>query len=392
MARSRKTVLLLPLTGFLLVFFVLPMAWFLSYAVREAEVPRALPETLEVLAGWTLGQPVPEAVYPAMARDMVEAADSGTMANAARRINYELAGSRSALTKAARQVRKSDPTVTFDEAFFRSVDPILTSPEFFAVMKRAGAAVSDHYLLAAFDLQKAPDGKIVAVPEESRLYIAVLLRTLQISALVMGACLLLGFPVAVLVATSSEKVADAILILVMLPFWTSLLVRTTAWIVLLQKEGIINSALLSLGLISEPLTMIFNRMGVVIAMTHVLLPFMILPLYSTLKAIPPGYMRAAASLGARPLTAFFRVYLPLAVPGIAAGCIMVFILSVGYYVTPALVGGPADQMLSAFVANYTTGTGNWGLASALGLILLVVTAALYLVAQRLSGGRAISLG
>jgi putative spermidine/putrescine transport system permease protein len=119
---------------------------------------------------------------------------------------------------------------------------------------------------------------------------------------------------------------------------------------------------------------------------------MILPLYSTLKAIPPGYMRAAASLGARPLTAFFRVYLPLAVPGIAAGCIMVFILSVGYYVTPALVGGPADQMLSAFVANYTTGTGNWGLASALGLILLVVTAALYLLAQRLSGGRAISLG
>jgi putative spermidine/putrescine transport system permease protein len=282
--------------------------------------------------------------------------------------------------------------VTFDEAFFRSVDPILTSPEFFAVMKRAGAAVSDHYLLAAFDLQKAPDGKIVAVPEESRLYIAVLLRTLQISALVMGACLVLGFPVAVLLATSSEKVADAILILVMLPFWTSLLVRTTAWIVLLQKEGIINSALLSLGLISEPLTMIFNRMGVVIAMTHVLLPFMILPLYSTLKAIPPGYMRAAASLGARPLTAFFRVYLPLAVPGIAAGCIMVFILSVGYYVTPALVGGPADQMLSAFVANYTTGTGNWGLASALGLILLVVTAALYLLAQRLSGGRAISLG
>jgi putative spermidine/putrescine transport system permease protein len=368
------------------------MAWFLSYAVREAEVPRALPETLEVLAGWTLGQPVPEAVYSAMARDMVEAADSGTMANAARRINYELAGSRSALTKAARQVRKSDPAVTFDEAFFRSVDPILTSPEFFAVMKRAGAAVSDHYLLAAFDLQKAPDGKIVAVPEESRLYIAVLLRTLQISALVMGACLVLGFPVAVLLATSSEKVADAILILVMLPFWTSLLVRTTAWIVLLQKEGIINSALLSLGLISEPLTMIFNRMGVVIAMTHVLLPFMILPLYSTLKAIPPGYMRAAASLGARPLTAFFRVYLPLAVPGIAAGCIMVFILSVGYYVTPALVGGPADQMLSAFVANYTTGTGNWGLASALGLILLVVTAALYLLAQRLSGGRAISLG
>jgi putative spermidine/putrescine transport system permease protein len=392
MERTRKTMLLLPLTGFLLVFFVLPMAWFLSFAVREAEVPRALPNTLEVLAGWTLGQPVPEPVYPALAKDIAVAADSGVVANAARRINYELAGSRSALSKASRQVRKADPATVFDEAFFREIDPILTSPEFFAVAKRAGANVSNHYLLAAFDLQKTPDGKIVNVPEETRLYVAVLWRTLQISAIVMMGCLVLGFPVAVLLSISSEKVADAILILVMLPFWTSLLVRTTAWIVLLQKEGIINSALLSLGLISEPLTMIFNRMGVVIAMTHVLLPFMILPLYSTLKTIPPGYMRAAASLGARPLTAFFRVYLPLAVPGIAAGCIMVFILSIGYYVTPALVGGPADQMLSAFVANYTTGTGNWGLASALGLILLVVTAALYLLAQRLSGGRAISLG
>jgi putative spermidine/putrescine transport system permease protein len=392
MERTRKTMLLLPLTGFLLVFFVLPMAWFLSFAVREAEVPRALPNTLEVLAGWTLGQPVPEPVYPALAKDIAVAADSGVVANAARRINYELAGSRSALSKASRQVRKAAPATVFDEAFFREIDPILTSPEFFAVAKRAGANVSNHYLLAAFDLQKTPDGKIVNVPEETRLYVAVLWRTLQISAIVMMACLVLGFPVAVLLSISSEKVADAILILVMLPFWTSLLVRTTAWIVLLQKEGIINSALLSLGLISEPLTMIFNRMGVVIAMTHVLLPFMILPLYSTLKTIPPGYMRAAASLGARPLTAFFRVYLPLAVPGIAAGCIMVFILSIGYYVTPALVGGPADQMLSAFVANYTTGTGNWGLASALGLILLVVTAALYLLAQRLSGGRAISLG
>jgi len=392
MERTRKTMLLLPLTGFLLVFFVLPMAWFLSFAVREAEVPRALPNTLEVLAGWTLGQPVPEPVYPALAKDIAVAADSGVVANAARRINYELAGSRSALSKASRQVRKADSATVFDEAFFREIDPILTSPEFFVVAKRAGANVSNHYLLAAFDLQKTPDGKIVNVPEETRLYVAVLWRTLQISAIVMMACLVLGFPVAVLLSISSEKVADAILILVMLPFWTSLLVRTTAWIVLLQKEGIINSALLSLGLISEPLTMIFNRMGVVIAMTHVLLPFMILPLYSTLKTIPPGYMRAAASLGARPLTAFFRVYLPLAVPGIAAGCIMVFILSIGYYVTPALVGGPADQMLSAFVANYTTGTGNWGLASALGLILLVVTAALYLLAQRLSGGRAISLG
>lgn len=392
MAMKNRSLLLAPLTGFLLIFFVVPMVWFLSFAVRETEVPRALPRSLEVLTNWQLGEPIPPEVYPALAQDMVEAADSGSMADAARRINYELTGARSALSKASRQVRRAAEGTVFDEQFFASVDPILTSPDLFAVMKRAGATISDHYLLASVDLQRKLDGAIAQVPSENRVYLAVLWRTLEISALVMFTCLFLGFPVAVLLTTSSERVADAILILVMLPFWTSLLVRTTAWIVLLQKEGIINSALISLGLISEPLTMIFNRTGVVVAMTHVLLPFMILPLYSTLKGIPKGYMRAASSLGARPVTAFFRVYLPLALPGIAAGCIMVFILSVGYYVTPALVGGPADQMLSAFVANYTTGTGNWGLASALGLILLIVTSVLYLVAQRLSGGRTISLG
>ncbi|WP_234188283.1 ABC transporter permease [Shinella sp. NM-101] len=392
MARYRKTFFLMPLIGFLLIFFVVPMVWFLSYAVRETEVPRALPRTLEALSHWQQDQPVPETAFAALAGDMIEAANSGSMADAARRLNYELTGVRSALSKASRVVRRAGAGTDFDIDFFNTIDPVLTSPAFFAVVKRAGNAMSDHYLLAAVDLQRTPAGAVVRAPQENRLYLTVLWRTLEIACMVTLACLFLGFPVAVLLTTSSEKVADTILVLVMLPFWTSLLVRTTAWIVLLQKEGIINGVLLSLGLIAEPLTMIFNRTGVVIAMTHVLLPFMILPLYGTLKAIPRGYMRAAASLGARPFTAFHRVYLPLAAPGIAAGCIMVFILSVGYYVTPALVGGPSDQMLSAFVANYTTGTGNWGLASALGLILLIVTIILYLLAQRLSGGRAISLG
>lgn len=392
MVHHRKTLLMAPLIGFLLIFFVVPMVWFLSYAVRETEVPRALPRTLAVLDTWDQAQAIPDAAFQALAADMVEAADTGSMADAARRLNYELTGVRSALSKGSRAVRRASDGTIFNADFFKAVDPVLASPSFFAVMKRAGRTVSDHYLLASVDLQRTPEGEIARAPAENRLYLAVLWRTLEIAFMVTLACLFLGFPVAVLLTTSSEKVADSILILVMLPFWTSLLVRTTAWIVLLQKGGIVNGILLSLGVVAEPLTMIFNRTGVVIAMTHVLLPFMILPLYSTMKAIPRGYMRAAASLGARPVTAFFRVYLPLAAPGIVAGCIMVFILSVGYYVTPALVGGPADQMLSAFVANYTTGTGNWGLASALGLILLIVTVILYLLAQRLSGGRAISLG
>jgi putative spermidine/putrescine transport system permease protein len=201
------------------------------------------------------------------------------------------------------------------------------------------------------------------------------------------ACLLLGFPVAVLLTRVQGRTGDWLMALVMLPFWTSLLVRTAAWVVLLQREGLINSALMKLGLVAEPLTLIYNRTGVLIAMTHVLLPFMILPLYNVLRQLPPNTMRAAASLGAPPLAAFLRVYLPLAAPGIGAGALMVFIMALGYYITPALVGGGGDQMLSYFVATYTTETGNWGMAAALGLVLLATTLGLYALAHRLAGGR-----
>ncbi|MFK8251842.1 ABC transporter permease [Ancylobacter terrae] len=389
---TTKNLLLLPLTGFLVVFFVVPMVWFLSFSVRQNEVANAMPATLAALAGWDGGTSVPASAFPSLAADLTAAGQSGAMADAARRMNYDIPGLRSVLSRAGRAVRGAPSGTAFDAAFFKAIDPVLATPAFFAVVQRTGRPLTDHYLLASVDLQRTPEGSLARAPADNRIYLDVLGRTLLISATVTLICLILGFPVAVLLTTASERVADWVLILVMLPFWTSLLVRTTAWIVLLQKEGLINSALRYLGIIDEPLAMIFNRTGVIIAMTHVLLPFMILPLYGVLRGIPPGYMRAAASLGARPVTAFRRVYLPLAMPGVAAGGLMVFILSLGYYVTPSLVGGPADQMLSAFVADYTTTTGNWGLASALGLLLLVVTLVLYFVAQRLSGGRAISLG
>jgi putative spermidine/putrescine transport system permease protein len=234
-------------------------------------------------------------------------------------------------------------------------------------------------------------GAVQRAAQEQRIYVDVLLRTLLISASVTLLCLLLGFPVAWLLTQVRDRTADWLMVLVLLPFWTSLLVRTAAWVVVLQREGMVNSLLVKLGLIAEPLTLIYNRTGVLIAMTHVLLPFMILPLYSVLKGIPPQYMRAAGSLGAPPLNAFVRVYLPLAAPGVAAGSLMVFILALGYYITPALVGGGSDQMLSYFVATYTTDTGNWGLAAALGLLMLASTLALYALAHRLSGGRVMAV-
>ncbi len=387
-----QKLLALPLAVYLLVFFVVPLVWLLSLAVRESEVPRALPKTLQALRHWEMGQPLPTELFPAFAADLVQARSESTLADAARRLNYEVNGVRSLLMRAAREAGGAAPGTAMDSEFFKSVDPLLVSPELFATIQSAGGPVSAYYLLTAVDLKKTPTGEVVATEASNRIYLEVLWRTLTISATVTLLCLAMGFPVAMLLTQVSGKMADWLMVLVLLPFWTSLLVRTAAWVVVLQREGMVNSLLMRLGLITEPLTLIYNRTGVLIAMTHVLLPFMILPLYSVLKGIAPHYMRAATSLGAPPVTAFYKVYLPMAAPGLAAGSLMVFILALGYYITPALVGGGSDQMLSYFVANYTTDTGNWGLAAALGLLMLITTLVLYAVAHKLSGGKALAMG
>ena len=388
----RSLALAAPLAGFLLVFFVVPIVWLLSLAVREAEVPRALPRTLAALSDWQAADPLPAPLFGAFAQDLVEARAANTLADAARRLNYEVNGVRSTLMRAAREVAAAPAGTAFDAGFFGAVDPTLAGAGFFAAVQRARGPVSAYYLLASVDLVRNVQGEVERAAENNRIYVDVLMRTLAISASVTLLCLVLGFPVALLLTQVGERTADWLLVLVLLPFWTSLLVRTAAWVVVLQREGMVNSLLLQAGLIAEPLTLIYNRTGVLVAMTHVLLPFMILPLYTVLKGIPPQYMRAATSLGAPPLTAFVRVFLPLAAPGVAAGSLMVFILALGYYITPALVGGGADQMLSYFVATYTTDTGNWGLAAALGLLMLATTLVLYAAAHRLSGGRVMAMG
>jgi len=175
------------------------------------------------------------------------------------------------------------------------------------------------------------------------------------------------------------------MILVLLPFWTSLLVRTTAWFVLLQDSGPINDSLMLFGLTDHPLKLIFARVGTIVAMTHIQLPFTLLPIYSVMKTIPPSHVRAARSLGAGPFYAFWRVYFPQTIPGIAAGCLLTFILCLGYYITPALVGGASDKMMSNIIAEALNQENNWGKASALGAILLTATMILYLIYNRLIG-------
>jgi putative spermidine/putrescine transport system permease protein len=249
-------------------------------------------------------------------------------------------------------------------------------PYWQAIAKNASRWTPD-YLLTSVDLHRKPEGGIERVEPDQRVFFSILLRTFEISAVVTVWCLVLGYPLAYWLSTLTARQANVLMILVLVPFWTSILVRVAAWIVLLQREGLVNSALMGIGAIHEPLALLFNRTGVIIAMVHILLPFMILPLYSVMKSVPGTYLRAAVSLGSSPLAAFFRVYVPQTWPGVGAGGLLVFILSIGYYVTPALLGGADDQMLSYYIAQYTNVDINWGMACALGAILLAATLLLY---------------
>jgi ABC-type spermidine/putrescine transport system, permease component I len=197
-----------------------------------------------------------------------------------------------------------------------------------------------------------------------------------------------------MLAKVTTRISNILIIFVLLPFWTSLLVRTTSWIALLQQEGVINDFLILVGIISEDgrLAMIHNATGTVIAMTHILLPFMILPLFSVMKTIPKSYVRAAISLGAHPWVAFWRIYFPNTLPGIGAGSILVFILAIGYYITPALVGGSSGTFISNRIAYHISNSLNWGLGSAIGVILLGVVLLLFILYDRTVGIKNMKLG
>lgn len=382
--------LTLPLLAFLLAFFLLPIVSVLTRSVDNSEVSAVLPETAAALRSWD-GQGVPDdSVMAVFAREAAAAQKAKTLAAVAKRLNNEQSGWRSVVMAAGRGVGET-PTGSWRETMAQ-LDPAWGEPPIWQALKRSSTPYTDLYLLAAVDLERDHAGNIVAVPPDQAIYQTVLIRTLWISGMVTLACLLLGYPLAYRLATLPEGTANLLMILVLLPFWTSLLVRTASWIVLLQREGPINEALQWLGLIDEPLALVYNRAGVYIAMTHVLLPFMVLPLYSVMRGIPPSFVRAALSLGARPSTAFLRVYLPMSMPGVAAGCLLVFILAIGYYITPALVGGPSDQMISYFVAFFTLQTVNWGMAAALGSVLLAGTVVLYMIYARLVGIDRLRLG
>ncbi|MDN3721468.1 ABC transporter permease [Roseibium salinum] len=261
------------------------------------------------------------------------------------------------------------------------------------MIKQFSSDYTAGYFLNAFDAERTAEG-VELKPENERIYLYLFGRTLYLSSVITVSCLLLGYPVAYLLSALPLRSSNLLMILVLLPFWTSLLVRTSAWKVLLQQQGVINDFLVWIGVVDNlnRLVMINNQTGTIIAMTHILLPFMILPLYSVMKTISPSYVRAAKSLGANDWTAFWRVYFPQSVPGIGAGAVLVFILSIGYYITPELVGGTSGIFISNRIAYHISSSLNWGLAAALGTLLLVAVMVLFIVYDRIVGIDNVKLG
>lgn len=386
--------LVVPLLAFIAITFALPIGDMLWRSVRNELVPESLPRTIALLGEWNPAtQELPdEAIFAAMVEDIKAARETKSHTRVGQRLNFENPGMASLFRTTGRKIRRiKDPPFkdALIEAHKKWADPVT-----WKTIKRFSGRFTDGYFLNAVDATRTADGDLALEDAEKRIYLPLMWRTMALSLFITFMTLLLGFPIAYLLATVPVRFSNLLLILVLLPFWTSLLVRTTSWIALLQKEGVINDFLVLIGVLSEDgrLAMIHNATGTVVAMTHILLPFMVLPLYSVMKTISPTYMRAALSMGATPTHAFVKVYFPQTVPGIGAGSILVFILAIGYYITPALVGGTSGTFISNRIAHFISAIPNWGLASALGTILLALVLILYLLYDKIVGVDNMKLG
>lgn len=398
LARERRrkqlkaVALVAPLAIFLLLTFLVPIAALLKRSIDNPEVVTYLPQTSAQIAGWDRRGLPSEAVFAAMAQDLTVAREQKTVAELAKRLNMDISGYRSLLQRTARKMPLELAAGASVRDRFIEIDERWGDPEHWHVIAKNAKPWTPYYLYSSLDLRENKQGVPELAPEEERAFLNIFGRTLWMSLWITVFCLMLGYPLAYWLANLPARKSNLLMILVLLPFWTSVLVRVASWIVLLQREGLINSALMNLGIIGEPLQLAFNRVGVYIAMVHILLPFVILPAYSVMKSIPPSYMRAAISLGDHPFAAFWKIYFPQTVAGVAAGALLVFIMSIGYYITPALLGSPQEQMVSYYVAFYTNVTINWGMAAALGALLLAATLALYAVYGKLVGANKLSLG
>jgi len=394
--KLRALMLIAPLLIFVLITFIFPIGSMLFRSVENRIVQDTLPKTVAALRDWDelSGELPDEAVFAAFVEDFIVAVENKEHTRIGSRLNYEVSGMSSLFRKSARKVKKWDLA---QDAPFRDklidVDKDWGDPVTWSIIKTHSGKYTNGYFLNAIDMQRTAEGA-KAQPEDKQILIKLFIRTVKMSLIITGMCILLGYPVAWILANLPARSANLLMILVLLPFWTSLLVRISAWKVMLQNQGVINDVLVWLGLVANDgrLEIINNQFGTITAMTHILLPFMILPMYSVMQTIPPSYLRAAKSLGATNWTAFWRVYFPQSIPGIGAGSILVFILAIGYYITPEIVGGTDGVFISNRIAYHISSSLNWGLAAALGAILLAVVLVLYWAYDKIVGIDNVKLG
>ncbi len=389
-AKRKAFLLVLPLLLFIVLTFIIPIGQMLQRSMYHDGFSANAPALKAWFAENPQGTEPDEAAFAALASDLKLMKKEKTAGLAGTRINYSLGGTRSLFTGSARSADKLEPP--YKEALLAD-DPKWGQPAVWQAMRGAASAYTSEFYMIAMDMQRDDQGNLERVPENERIYAYLFVKTFALSGLITVICLALAFPVAHLLATLPMKWSNLLMILVLLPFWTSLLVRTSSWIVLLQGQGVINNILVSAGVVDDQgrLEMIYNATGTVIVMTHILLPFMILPLYSVMRTIPPSYARAARSLGATSWTTFRRIYLPQTLPGIGAGSLLVFILAVGYYITPALVGGASGSLISNMI-DFHMDKANWSMAAALSAMLLAGVLVLYWLYDRLVGIDNLKLG
>ena len=425
--KIRSFLLLLAPLLFLLIMFVTPIGSLLSRSVDDSSINIVLPETFVQYELWEDKSQIPnEEMFAAVINDIRvthKMEDSrgknigkNLLGKAGTRMTYEFSGWRSLLLKTVKSAtavdKKSKEEVKpykweapYKEKMIKR-DKRWGKVEFWQSLGAMKDPYTMGYYLNAVDLRYDANKNIIEKKEHLKIYKTIWMRTLQVSLMVTIFCLILAYPVSYLLATLPMRTSNLLMICVLMPFWTSLLVRIVAWMIMLQQNGVVNDTLVGIlpcfeGMVNLPffgetnidlcfgdedrIPMMYNFTGTIIVMTQVLLPFMILPIYSVMRGIPPSYMKAAQNLGATPTRAFIRVYMPQSVPGIGAGCILVFIVAIGYYITPELVGGKDGLMIGNFVAREMQTTLNWGLAAAMGAMLLAAVLILYWAYDRLIG-------
>ena len=394
--KIKAFLLVAPLLLFLVITYIFPIGDMFMRSVDDRMVTNMLPKTFKAMEKWkNLEELPPEEVYRGFYEDykvLVEKQEHGKLGQ---RLNKEKNGFNTITKRLFRQIKRNkiDESISIKEQI-NKIHKRWRNVEFWLAIKRTAPPYTMAKYLKGMDMYVASDGSIAQVDEDRRIHRILWLRTLEIAFFVTLFSFFMGYPIAHLLATLPMKYSNLLMICVLLPFWTSLLVRTASWMILLQQQGVVNDFFVMIGLVGDDNRpeMMYNKVGTYVAMTQILLPFMVLPLYSVMKTISPSLMRAGKSLGGTPFVAFWKVYFPLTIPGIGAGCLLVFILAIGYYITPALVGGASGTLISNQIAFHMKTTLDWSFASAMGLMLLTGVLVIYWIYNKLVGVDNIKLG